>query len=126
MTTEPSFEEKVEQLKQKVRDFTDAAEESVIEETAQRLEKLNYAPPVIISIDKFLRLTKGSLLEEIDRILALPDAEACALAPDEPKKCQDLRLQFISVQIFYYEKLLLLRQGDIETWEEIDELYVHD
>jgi hypothetical protein len=126
MTIEPSFEAKVEELKQKVRNFAEDADASIIEDTAQRLEKLNYAPPVIISIQKFLRLTKDSLLEEIDRILALPDAEACALAPDEPKKCQDLRLQFISVQMFYYEKLLLLRQGDIETWEEIDELYVHD
>ena len=126
MTNESGFEQKVAQLKQKVRSLSDDAEAPIIEETAQRLEKLNYAPPVIISIDKFLRLTKDSLLEEIDRILALPDAEACALAPDEPKKCQDLRLQFISVQIFYYEKLLLLRKGDIETWDEIDELYVHD
>ncbi len=126
MADDQSFEEKVEQLRQKVSDMGEDADAALIEETAQRLEKLNYAPPVIISIDKFLRLTKGSLLEEIDRILALPDAEACALAPDEPKKCQDLRLQFISVQIFYYEKLRLLRQGDIETWEEIDELYVHD
>ena len=126
MTHELGFEEKVEQLKQKVRNMADDADTALIEETAQRLEKLNYAPPVIISIDKFLRLTRDSLLEEIDRILALPDAEACALAPDEPKKCQDLRLQFISVQIFYYEKLLLLRHGDIENWDEIDELYVHD
>ena len=126
MTAKLSFEEQVEQLRQKVRDLNDDVDAVLIEETAQRLEKLNYAPPVIISNDKFLRLTRELLLEEIDRILALPDAEACALAPDEPKKCQDLRLQFISVQIFYYEKLLLLRQGDVETWDEIDELYVHD
>ena len=46
---------------------------------------------------------------------AIVFADAGNLAPDEPKKCQDLRLQFISVQIFYYEKLLLLRKGDIET-----------
>lgn len=126
MTAKLSFEEQVEQLRQKVRDLDDDADAAQIEETALRLEKLNYAPPVIISNDKFLRLTRELLLEEIDRILALPDAEACALAPDEPKKCQDLRLQFISVQIYYYEKLLLLRQGDVETWDEIDELYVHD
>lgn len=126
MTAKLSFEEQVEQLRQKVRNLDDDADAAQIEETALRLEKLNYAPPVIISNDKFLRLTRELLLEEIDRILALPDAEACALAPDEPKKCQDLRLQFISVQIYYYEKLLLLRQGDVETWDEIDELYVHD
>jgi hypothetical protein len=126
MTAELSFEEQVEQLKQKVRNFEDAHDPALIEKTAQRLEKLNYAPPVIISLDRFLRLTRSSLLEEIDRILAMPDEEACALAPDEPGKCQDMRLQFISVQIFYYEKLVLLRDGDVDTWDEIDELYIHD
>lgn len=126
MTEQLSFTEQVEALKQKVRNFDDQADQTLIEETADRLEKLNYAPPVIIPLATFLRLNKDSLLQEIDRILAMPDHEACALAPDEPKKCQELRLQFISVQIYYYEKLLLLRQGDLETWDEIDELYVHD
>ncbi|MEJ2057929.1 MAG: hypothetical protein P8X39_08855 [Desulfofustis sp.] len=126
MADQASFNEQVRQFKQKVRSFEDTADERQIEETAVRLERLNYAPPVIIDLKKFLRLTKDTLLEEIDHILAMPDAEACALAPDNPKECRDLRLQFISVQIFYYEKLMLLRQGDIETWDEIDELYVHD
>ncbi|OGR19790.1 MAG: hypothetical protein A2X81_02060 [Desulfobacterales bacterium GWB2_56_26] len=120
------FEDKVKQFKVEVSGFLDEVSQEVIEKTAVRLEGLNYSPPVIIPIDKFLRLTKGGLLEEIDRILAMPDREACALAPNEPMKCQDLRLQFISVQIFYYKKLMLLRQDDIETWEEVDELYVHD
>jgi hypothetical protein len=79
-----------------------------------------------VATGTFLRLTKQTLLEEIDKILALPDQEACALAPDEPLKCQDLRVQFISVLIFYYRKLILLRQEDLDTWDEIDELYVHD
>lgn len=126
MPSDMSFDEQIQQFKQKVGDFEDVVDENLIEETAVRLEKLNYAPPVIIPLKKFLRLNKNSLLEEIDHILALPDQEACALAPDNPKECQDLRIEFISVQIFYYEKLLLLRQGDIETWDEIDELYVHD
>lgn len=126
MASDTSFNEQVEQFKQKIRNFEDTADENLIEETALRLEKLNYAPPVIIPLTKFLRLTKDLLLEEIDRILAMPDQEACALAPDNPKECRDLRLQFISVQMFYYKKLMLLRQDDAETWDEIDELYVHD
>lgn len=126
MTAELDFETRVEELKDKVRGFKNDAGSATIEETAERLEKLNYAPPVIIPLGRFLRLTKDSLLEEIDRILALPDQEACALAPDDHRKCQDLRLEFISVQIFYFEKLMLLRRGDAETWDEIDELYVHD
>lgn len=121
-----SFEKQIAAFKQKVGNFDDQADAALIEETAVRLEKLNYAPPVIIPMERFLRLNRDSLLKEIDRILEMPDQEACALAPDNPKKCQDLRLQFISVQIYYYEKLLLLRQGDLETWDEIDELYVHD
>lgn len=126
MTEQLSFEEQVKLLKLKVRNFDDQSNDELIEETAVRLNNLGYTPPVIIPLEAFLRLKKDSLLKEIDRILEMPDHEACALAPDEPKKCQDLRLQFISVQIYYYEKLMLLRQGDLETWDEIDELYVHD
>jgi len=126
MADERSFDEQITLLKQQVQELDDGADGEVIEETAVRLEKLGYAPPVIIALTRFLRLNRDSLLQEIDRILDMPDHEACALAPDEPKKCQDLRLQFISVQIYYYKKLLLLRQGDPETWDEIDELYVHD
>jgi hypothetical protein len=126
MATDNSFAEQVEQFRKKVTSFEDTADENLIEETALRLEKLNYAPPVMIPVNRFLRLTSDTLLHEIDRILAMPDQEACALAPDNPAECRDLRLQFISVLIYYYDKLMLLRSGDIETWEEVDELYVHD
>ena len=126
MTTDNSFAEQIEQFRQKVGSFEDRADANLIEQTALRLEKLNYAPPVMIPVDRFLRLSKDSLLQEIDRILAMPDQEACALAPDNPAECRDLRLQFISVLIYYFDKLMLLRSGDIETWEEVDELYVHD
>ena len=126
MTNEQTFSEQIDQLKETVRSLQDDASPAVVEDTARRLERLNYAPPVVISQAKFLRLTKETLLDEIDKILEMPDQEACALAPDDPKKCEDLRIQFISVQIYYYKILLSLRQGDVEAWDEIDELYVHD
>jgi hypothetical protein len=77
-------------------------------------------------MDSFLRLRCKGLLAEIDRIVAMPDAEACALAPDNTKKCEDLRVQYITVLVFYYKKLLELRKGNPEEWDEVDELYVHD
>lgn len=126
MAKEQSFDVQVQLFKDEVENLDDKASADLIEKTAVRLEKLNYSPPVMLSLASFLRLTKNTLLEEIERILAMPDQEACALAPDEPKKCEDLRLQFISVEIFYYKKLMLLRQGDPEAWDEVDELYVHD
>jgi len=126
MTNEQTFSEQIDQLKETIRSLRDDAGPDVVEDTARRLERLNYAPPVVIPQAKFLRLTKETLLDEIDKILAMPDQEACALAPDEPQKCQDLRIQFISVQIYYYKILLSLRQGDVDAWDEVDELYVHD
>ncbi len=71
-------------------------------------------------------MTKEKLLVDIDRILDLPDRKSCTLAPNEKKKCEDIRLQCIAVQIYYYKKLVLLRQGNPEEWDEIDALYVHD
>jgi hypothetical protein len=126
MTEDLTFEDRIEQFRAKVGGFNEQSDKEVVEQTAVRLEKLNYAPPVMIPVDSFLRLNRTSLLNEIENILQMPDEEACALAPDEPKKCQDLRVQFISVLIFYYEKLMRLRDGDPEEWDEIDELYVHD
>ena len=126
MTNEQTFSDQIDQLKETVRSLRDDVSPDVIEDTACRLERLNYAPPVVIPQSTFLRLTKETLLDEIDKILAMPDQEACALAPNEPQKCQDLRIQFISVQIYYYKILLSLRQGDVDAWDEVDELYVHD
>lgn len=126
MATDHSFSQKLEILKEEVRQLEDKAEANVVEETAVRLEGLQYAPPVIIPMEHFLRLTPSILLKEIDKIVDMSPQEVCALSPDDPQKCQDLRLQCIIVQIYYYKKLILLRQGDLEEWDEIDELYVHD
>lgn len=123
---ENNFEEKVGQLKEEVGHFEEQITPQTIELTAVRLEKLNYTPPVTIPNASFLRLTRNGLLDEIEKLLALSDKEACALAPDEPMECRDLRIQFISVLIYYYKRLMLLRQDDPEAWDEIDELYVHD
>lgn len=126
MDNDKQFAEKIADLRQEVQQFVDLAEENLIEATAKRLEGLNYTPPIVIPVATFLRLTRDSLLLEIEKLIALPDAEACALAPDNPGKCQDLRIQFVTVLIYYYKKLLQLREGVIEEWEEVDEQYVHD
>ncbi|MGL1933272.1 MAG: hypothetical protein OCC45_16180 [Desulfotalea sp.] len=121
-----TFVEKVAHLIEDVRCLEDMVGKETIEQTAIRLEGLHYAPPVTTPVKTFLRLTSNSLLAEIDKILDMPDQEACALAPDNPKECQDLRLQFISVQIYYYKQLMQLRQENPEAWDEVDEMYVHE
>lgn len=126
MATDNSFSEKIAKFKDEVSRLQGNVEPESIEQTATRLEGLNYAPPIMMPVPDFLRLTSNGLLREIDKILTMPDQEACALAPDDPQKCQDLRLQFISVLIYYYRQLVSLRQGNPDTWDEVDEVYVHD
>ena len=125
MSTE-TFEQQIAALKAKVNALTDDTSDDHVEEVALRLQGLNFSPPVITPIKFFIRMRKGDLEDEIERILAMPDAEACALAPDNTKKCEDLRVQYITVLIYYYTKLLELRSGNVEEWDEVDELYVHD
>ena len=121
-----AFEQQIDELRNQVRELDDTIADEIIEQTAIRLKGLNFSPPVITPLDDFLRMRRGDLLAEIERILAMPDAQACALAPDNTKKCEDLRVQFITVLLYYYTKLSQLRQGNAEEWDEVDELYVHD
>ena len=125
MSTE-TFEQQIAALEAKVDILKDDTSDDYVEEVALRLLKLNFAPPVITPIKWFVRLRNDDLKEEIERILAMPDAEACALAPDDNKKCEDLRIQYITVLIYYYTKLVELRNGNADEWDEVDELYVHD
>jgi hypothetical protein len=126
MGTEKTFSQQIDVLQKEVRQLDDDFDDAVVEETASRLRGLNFSPPVITPMDRFLTMRSQGLLAEIDRILAMPDAEACALAPDDSKECADLRVQYIGVLLFYYKKLLRLRKGNLEEWDEVDELYVHD
>lgn len=126
MSANSTFDQQIDDLRKQVRGLDDDFTDELVEQTAVRLKGLNFSPPVVTPLDEFLRMRRGELLTEIDRILAMPDAQACALAPDNTEKCADLRVQFISVLIYYYTKLLALRQGTPEEWDEIDELYVHD
>ncbi len=126
MSAQKTFQQQIDDLQKEVRQLDDHLDNDTVEETAIRLKKLNFTPPVITPIDTFLTMRNKDLLAEIDRILAMPDEKACALAPDNTKKCEDLRVQFITVLVYYYRKLLALRKGNPEEWDEIDELYVHD
>ncbi len=126
MKSQLTFQQQIDDLQNQVRQMGDDLAGNIVEQTAIRLKGLNFSPPVITPLDVFIRMQRQDLLTEIDRILAMPDAQACALAPDNTQKCEDLRLQFIAVLIYYYKKLVQLRQGNPEAWDEVDELYVHD
>lgn len=125
MMTQDEFLKKLVVLQNEVRALDDR-DEAVIEETASRLEGFNYAPPVLLPVAEFLRCTKERMLLEIDRVASLSDSELADIDSTAEKNSWQLKLQHISVMIFYFKELVDLRCGVPEAWDEIDELYVHD
>ncbi|CAG35109.1 hypothetical protein [Desulfotalea psychrophila] len=114
------------EIKDEINKLTDDASNQVIEETAHRLEGLNYAPPITTPMEKFLRINKGGIMAEIERILNMSAEEACTIVLTQPSKCEDIKVQTISILFYYYKELLLLRAGDGKTWDDIDEMYLYD
>jgi hypothetical protein len=125
MLNQNDFFEKLDVLKNEIRELDDR-DQPVIEETASRLEGFNYGPPVLLPVAQFLRCTKEKMLLEIDRIARLPESELADNDSAEEKNSWELKLQHISVLVFYFKELVELRRGVPEAWDEIDELYVHD
>ena len=125
MLSKKEFEEKVNQLKKEVKELNGVDDESVIEETAQRLLGFHYGPPVYMAVEKFLHSSRNELISEIDRIIGLPEDELKTEAVEWPGEWE-VKLQHISVLVFYFRELAELRLGIPEAWDEIDEIYVHD
>lgn len=125
MLTKQEFTDKVQQLVAEVRGMSDIDDPQNIAETAARLKGLNYAPPVGGGLDTFLSYTTSGLAGEIERLAALPDDQV-EPPPAPGEGVLDIKLQRISVLVFYFRELAELRRGVPEAWDEVDELYVHD
>lgn len=118
--------EKIEAVKDDIRKMSDIDEPEMLNDTATRLKGLNYTPPVSVPLNTFLHLTTTELLAEIDRISLLPDGEMPHLEGGENLGPWDIKLEHISVLVFYFKELAELRRQVPEAWDEVDELYVHD
>lgn len=126
MLEQREFFEKLGVLQDEIKALNDSNDKALIEETASRLEGFNYGPPVLLPVADFLRCSKEQMLLEIDRIANLPDDELVDADSAKDKNSLELKLQHISVMVFYFKELVELRCGVPEAWDEVDELYVHD
>jgi len=126
MNSTSDFLQQVAQLQDELRLVVDQTDPRVIEETAVRLEGLNYAPTVVLPVAEFLRIKKIDLLARIEEIILLGDEEVYELAPGDPRSYFSIKLQFISALVYYFKQLARLRRDVPEAWDEVDELYVHD
>jgi len=126
MITASDFLLEVGALQDEVRAMNDLADAKRVEEVATRLEELNYAPTVVLPVDRFLRIRKLELLAEIEKIIVLSDEEVYEMSPGDPRCSIECKLRYIVALVYYFRQLIQLRKGDPEAWDEVDELYVHD
>jgi len=122
MVDQRQYERQLEEIAVEIDMIVDRYGPDCIEQTARRLEKLQYAPPVPVDIATFLRLNKSALQAEVDKISGTVDR----LENKSEKIVLERSIQSINILLYYYKKLQLLRDDDPESWDEIDELYVHD
>lgn len=126
MSAESVFFDKVGEMQDEVRQLPNVVDARVIEETAVRLEALNYGPTTILPVNAFLRLKKEDLLEEIERILRMPADQVGELPHSDSRSYREIQFRYISVMVYYFKQLTELRGGNPQVWDEVDELYVHD
>lgn len=118
MLDQQEFSDRIFSFHREILALADTDDITQIAVTADRLERLNYAPPVHLSLHNFLNLTSSQVIDEINRI-----TQESQEAWDNPL---EQKLQKISILVFYYKELIELRHGTAEAWDEVDELYVHD
>lgn len=110
-------------LEQEAASLPDHWTEKHVEATAARLTGLQYTPPVITPVATFLRLRNDGLIRELQQIMAMEEPPGQKLVTEDWAEAQ---LGHMQVLMFYYRKLIALRSGDADAWDEVDELYVHD
>ena len=64
MSGQKTFRQQIDELQRQVSLLDDNIDESVIEDTAVRLQRLNFTPPLICPVDRFLRMRNQELLAE--------------------------------------------------------------
>ncbi|WP_419174710.1 hypothetical protein [Desulfosediminicola sp.] len=126
MITASDFLLEVSALQDEVRALNDIADARTVAEVAARLEALNYAPTVVLPLERFLRIRKLELLSEIEKIIVLSDEEVYEMSPGDPRCSIECKLRYIVALVYYFRQLVQLRKGNPDAWDEVDELYVHD
>ena len=100
-------------IRQQIEALPEDATSEQIEQAAQRLEKLDYQPMLIVEPPDFLRITKDRLLAFIDDLTANPGEKQLT----EPH---------LNLLLHQYKLLQRLRRDDPEAWDQISELMEED
>ncbi len=103
----------IEETVARIDSLPQDASVDAIERTAQRLEKLSYAPVLLTEASGFLRYTKDDL------------RQVCRGIINDESDNESIKQQ-IDLLIYHYRLLQRLRRDEPEAWDEVDELVGDD
>ena len=121
-----NFTERIQEYTATIRQLPDVDDAARIQYTTKRLEKLHFAPTLILPAENFTSLSKADILAEIDRIANLSEQEMRVSGVQIHQDIQETKLEQIGLLVYHFTLLTRLRQDDPEAWDEIDELYGDD
>lgn len=117
------YQEKASSLKHRVTALSD---DLPVDETAVRLELMNWAPELLVSMKDFHRITKDVLMREVVDVLSLNDNETAAGIGSLNLSPERARLTQASLLVNAAELLWKLRSDIPEAWDHVNELYEDD
>ncbi len=120
MTT---YEEKVESFKNRIRVLADRVP---VDASADRLERMNWVPELLVTVRDFHRITKDVLLSKVVDVLSLDDNKTIKIISSVAMPPERIRLTQASLLVNAAELLWKLRVDDPVAWDHVNELYEDD
>jgi hypothetical protein len=118
-----SYEEKVESFKNRILLLPDGVS---VDATADRLERMNWVPELLITVRDFHRVSKDVLLSNVVAVLSLNDNEMMKIIGSAAMPPERVRLTQASLLVNAAELLWKLRSDDPLAWDHVNELYEDD
>jgi hypothetical protein len=114
------------ELRKEYENLPEDASSKQIETTAEALERRKFSPVLILEVPNFTRLTKKAMLNEYDRVLALPPTSKYlkdVVAIEDPETVKEKHLLSLLNQ---YLLLCGLRKNEAASWDVVNEMYEDD
>ena len=97
-----------------------------IESTATDLEGMSYEPVLLLKTPGFLRMGRGELEAEIDRVMAMSDEAMMAEGFAANANFGEFKAKHLQLLVYHYDLLCRLRTDEPAAWDIVNELMEDD
>jgi alpha-D-ribose 1-methylphosphonate 5-triphosphate synthase subunit PhnL len=116
----------METLRKAYENLPEDSSAEQIEITAKALERRKFSPVLLLEVRDFTHLTKRKMLDEFDRVMALPPTAKALKAVVAINDPQQVKEKHLATLLNQYLLLCGLRKDDASAWDVVNELYEDD